>query len=350
MVNTKILFKLLPVLVILSLFFMVSCSANTAEFHETRLLFGTVVTLQAYGKNAKEGIRTAFDAGAEIERLMSAQLEDSELSKVNQQGLIAPVTVSPQTFFVASKALEYAKLSKGGFDPAIGKLVKLWGIGTDNARVPDAKELAPYINQALYQKVILDSSSNTIRLLDESCSLDFGGIAKGYAADEIKRILKENYGITSGILNLGGNVLAIGNKPDGKPWNVGIKDPYHPETSEIVGKVAVTDQSVVTSGTYERFFEQDSKIYHHIFDPRTGFPSDNSIMSVTIISNSSLAGDALSTSVFVMGKEKGLNLIETLPDIEAIVITKDKKIYTSSGIDETSFVLLDKEDYTYEKR
>ncbi|MDI3535253.1 MAG: FAD:protein transferase, partial [Thermosediminibacterales bacterium] len=189
-----------------------------------------------------------------------------------------------------------------------------------------------------YNSVLLNSKEKSIMLKKEEMMLDLGGIAKGYAADEVSKILKENH-VKHAIVNLGGNVLAYGNKPDGSKWRIGIQKPFAPR-GDYAGVVSVINKAVVTSGIYERYFEENGKIYHHILDPETGYPVENNLMSVTIITDKSIDADSLSTSVFAMGLKEGLNLIEKLDNTEAIFITKDSKIYLTSGL-KNSFKLTD---------
>ena len=174
-------------------------------------------------------------------------------------------------------------------------------------------------------------------------SIDLGGIAKGYAADEVKTILKRN-NIDNAIIDLGGNIYALGSAPDGPLWKIGIQDPLK-ERGEVVGALSLSNKSVVTSGGYERYFEKNGKIFHHIMNPKTGYPCSNGTISATIISDFSIDGDALATCVFVMGFEKGLRLLESQEGIDAILINNDREVFATSGIKD-SFTLLNKE-YSY---
>lgn len=327
---------------------LTSCLSTKTPYQETTLMLGTVITGSLYGKNAEPALKKAFQRGTEIEEKMSVKIDTSEVSKINMLAGKSSFSASPETFFVIQQAVDYANKSQGNFDPCIGHLIDLWGIGTDHAHIPKPEELLRYTNKNFYQSIQLDSANHTIFLTDPLSKLDLGGIAKGYTADEMKRIVTEDFGIKSGVLNLGGNILTIGTKPDGSDWVVGIKDPLAPTSTEVLGTIKVHDKSIVTSGNYERFFKQDGKIYHHILNPFTGFPAESGILSSTIISSSSLDGDALSTAVFILGKEKGLKLIESVKGIEAIIVTSDHKIYTSSGID-SSILSVTHKEYEYVK-
>lgn len=332
----------------------VGCGSSTSTtktdtpVEKTEQLLGTVITLKAYGDNATVAIDEAFERVKEIEDRMSSRITTSDVSKVNEMAGKEPVKVNPDTFFVIQKALDYAKLSEGAFDPAIGHIINLWGIGTDHAKVPSMDELNPYIKQALYNHIVLDKENSTIYLDDSKAQIDLGAIAKGYAGDEMKRILTE-HGITSALFNLGGNVLSIGTKPNGSNWVIGLQDPLNPERGTYIGKMVAPNKTIVTSGNYERYFIQDGIRYHHILDANTGFPSDNGVISATIITDASVDADALSTSVYILGLDKGMKLVESLDNVEAIFVTKDKEIFASSGVTDEIFTLTN-EEYTYEKR
>jgi len=196
-----------------------------------------------------------------------------------------------------------------------------------------------------YKDIISDKKNSTIMLGRTNQAIDLGAIAKGYTADEVKKVLLSNK-ISSAIINLGGNVYALGNKLDGTSWNIGIQNPLSTR-GEYLGTINVTDKSIVTSGNYERFFIKDGVRYHHIFDPKNGYPADKGVISTTIVSDKSIDGDALSTSTYILGLDKGLKLVESIKGVEGIFITNDKKVYVTPGLKD-SFELTDKE-FTYEK-
>ncbi|MHC1748375.1 MAG: FAD:protein FMN transferase [Cellulosilyticaceae bacterium] len=347
------------ILLVISLAFFscltVGCQSSTPKtavsdvpVEKTEQLLGTVITVKAYGDNATAAVEEAFNRVTEIENHMSPSIVESDVSKINQMAGVKPVKVNADTFFVIEKALAYAKLSNGAFDPAIGNIIKLWGIGTDHAKIPTDAELAPYIKQSLYHHIVLNKDTSEIYLDDAKAQIDLGAIAKGYSGDEMKRILTE-HGITSALLNLGGNVLSMGTKPNDKDWVVGLQDPLASDRGTYIGKMVAPNKTIVTSGNYERYFVKDNVRYHHIIDANTGFPSNNGVISATIITDTSIDADALSTSVYILGKDKGLALVESLDNVEAIFITQDKQIFASSGITDELFTLTSKE-YTYEKR
>lgn len=319
-------------------------NAQVQPLGETYFIFDTIVNVKIYDNRATakhlEEIGTLLK---EIDHRISRTDESSEIALVNAQSGIAPVQVSQETFDLVAKAIEYAKRTEGKFDPSIGKLVDLWNIGNEGAHVPAPEEIKAAIALCDYRKVIMNEGTREIFLQDKGMVIDLGSIGKGYAADEIYDYLAEQ-GFNSAIIDLGGNVFAMGKKPSGEKWNIGIQDPDQ-ERGNSIGVIQVDDQTIVTSGIYERFFIEDGKLYQHILNPMTGYPVDNNISSVTILTKRSTDADALSTSLFVLGVEDGLKFVENTPDTEVIFITKDKKLYATSGMKK----LLNKtnEEYTF---
>ena len=278
-------------------------------------------------KDPYEIIDGAFHLCTEYENKLSRTIEGSEIDQINHsQG--TPVTVSPDTAELISEALKYGALSEGSFDIAIAPLSSLWDFKAENPQVPDSSAIAEAVKHVDYRNIRLEG--NTVTLTDPDCALDLGAIAKGFIADKIAAYLKEQ-GVTSAMINLGGNVLAVGSRPDGTDFNVGIQKPFENQ-NVVLGVFTLSGKSVVTSGIYERFFRKDGKLYHHILNPDTGYPIENSLLSVTIISDTSTEGDALSTTCFILGLEKGMALIESLDNVEAIFVTDDMQEHYSSGI------------------
>ena len=261
---------------------------------------------------------------------MSSQLTSSEISKINNMAGKDYVKVSEDTFYVIKESIEFSKISNDTFDISIGPIIDLWSIGTDSAKVPSKEEISDKLSLVDYKNILLDENTHSVKLNKENMKIDLGGIAKGYAADKIYKYLKEE-NLESALINLGGNVYALGTKKNNEPFSIGIQDPTKPRGNSI-GNIKVSNKSVVTSGVYERYIEKNNKIYHHMINPHTGYPFENNLSSVTIISNNSMICDALSTTTFGLGLEKGMQLVENLDNVEAIFITKDKKIYLSSNL------------------
>ncbi len=304
---------------------------------QSQLHLGTVCTINLFDQGSTELYGQMFQKLKGIEQAFSVNLPDSAVSQINQSAGIAPVVVPQEVIYVLQEALRIAERTSGAFDPTIGPLVDLWDIGGDNSQVPSQQAIDHARSLVDWRLVEIDSQRGTVYLPKQGMALDLGGIAKGYAADELVAIAQEA-GIQQALFDLGGNIYAFGTKPDGTPWRVGVKDPAQPGGSPALA-LAVQDRSVVTSGMYERFFEQEGIRYHHILNPATGYPVWNDIQSVTIVSKSSLLADALSTSVFVLGREKGLALLES-EDAEGIIIGEDKLVYPTSGIaDQLSVVV-----------
>lgn len=293
----KILFILLP-------FILFSCDKKISPQFQTSL--GTVCFVNLYDDGKKSVYDEISKRISGIDNEFNVNNDNSEISNVNKNAKISPVKVSDDFAFVLKTALEAAELSDGDFNPALGKLIKLWGINTENAHVPKLPEIAEAKSHCDWKKIIFDEKNQMVFLDDEEMSLDFGAIAKGFAADEIAKICRER-NVRRAIIDLGGNVLAFGKKSENENWNVGIKNPDAPE-SEVSKVVSIEEGSVVTSGNYERYFIQDGKRYHHILDGKTGFPAESGLKSVTVICRKSIVADALSTTFFVAGKEKSLRL------------------------------------------
>jgi thiamine biosynthesis lipoprotein len=242
------------------------------------------------------------------------------------------VEVSPDTLFVLQRALDIGTATDGALDVAIGPLVKLWGVATDHPKVPSQKQIDALLPLISRQDIVLKDSQVFLR--KKGMIVDVGGIAKGFAADKAVEYLRAK-GVTSAIVDLGGNVYVIGGKPDGKggtrPWRIGIQDPYL-ERGAVLGTVSATDISLVTSGVYERKFTDPAtgKVYHHILDPKTGWPTDNGLVSVTVVNKSSIDCDGYA-KVIVLGLKRGWEVLQA-HHLEGIFVTADKKVYVTPGL------------------
>nr|WP_252722133.1 FAD:protein FMN transferase [Treponema socranskii] len=275
----------------------------------TEALMGTVCTVNAYDDGTKSLYDELFARLHEIDETFSVTIDSSEISAINKAAGERSVSVSSDTAYVVRSALAFAELTGGAFDPTVGPLVKLWGINTDHARVPAQSEIdavLPLINW----RDVSAADDNTVMLKRRGMALDLGGIVKGYAADELTKILKARK-VRRAIVDLGGNIFVYGKKKDGSPWRVGIKDPNDPEGVPAI-VLNVANSTIVTSGVYERFFTENGVRYHHILDVKTGYPAASGLLSSTIVCESSMAADALSTSVFVLGKEGGMELLHRI--------------------------------------
>ncbi len=300
----------------------------------TRSLMGTLMTITAYGpqESIDKRIDDAFSSIRELEKLLSVYDQKSELSRLKQEAVTHPLRVSGDTFRLIKESLRVAELTGGAFDPTVGPLIALWKRSAQEDRLPTREELDKARAQVDFRKVKLEASDSSVRLLPPIASLDLGGIAKGAAAEAACRVLAFK-GIKSALADAGGDIFALGTKPEGEPWIVGIQDPF--DRGKIMLKLGVSDQAVVTSGNYYRYFEIRGQRYSHIIDPRTGWPAD-AAPSVTVIAPKGAQADALATAVSVLGVEAGLKLIETLPDTECLFITGNEESYKlirSSGFE-----------------
>lgn len=291
----------------------------------TGTYFDTVVQIEVWGAD-QDMIEHCRKMCETYEQMLSATIKTSEISRINNAGG-EPVSVSDDTAELIEKGIEYGEISGGLFDITIAPASGLWNF-TDNEdkTLPDPDELAEAVSHIDYRCVHVDG--NTVVLTDPEAQIDLGGIAKGYIADRLKEYL-EGEGIEHALIDLGGNMLALGGRYDGTDFRIGLQKPFA-ETGTAMAALSINDQSVVTSGDYERYFEKDGMIYHHILDPSTGYPVQNDLDQVTIISDRSVDGDALSTTCFAMGLEDGMELIRSLDGVEAIFVTKDGEIHTSS--------------------
>ncbi len=309
-------------------------------------LLGTFIQMKVRAVNPEEKIEQAMELIDEIEADMSLNLEDSEINKINNAAGKEAVAVSEATFEVVSSAVEYAQLSDGRFDPTVGPLVELWDISSGGreveageSQVPSASEINEKLELIAYDMVDLDSSTNEIYLQQEGMKLDIGGIAKGYAADVVIDYLTESQA-QGGYISLGGSVAVFGEKEGDSAWQVGIQDPLSTRGS-VVASVELSDLAVDTSGNYERYFMEDGVRYHHIVSTDNGYPVDAGVISATILSESSMEADALSTIVFTSGVDRGLDLIAEIDGVETMIITDEQEVYLSDGIEEEIEILND---------
>ena len=320
---------------LLSANLLLSGCSRTADEPVTKsgFYFNTVISVSIYEKGSEELLDDCFALAQKYEGYFSNTIPDSDISKINDAGG-APVTVHDETIELLKTGIAYGDLSGGKFDITIGRLSDLWDISTkalldqtDASMIPSDADIQTALATVDYREIQIDG--NTVTLQNPDTRIDLGGIAKGYIADQMKAYLNQK-GITSGYINLGGNVLALDGKPDGSDYNIGIQKPFA-QNGEAITSVKIKDQSVVSSGIYERYFKVGDKIYHHILDPKTGYPYKNNLLGVSIVCDSSTEADALSTTCFAMGLDDGLKYIEGIKGAEALFITDDYEIHYSSG-------------------
>lgn len=337
------------------IFVLTSCAKNadTAPVTQTDFALDTVISITIYDTQKRDVLDKCFARCKEYEALFSATREDSEVWEINHSDGM-PVKVSFETASLIQSALYWCEKSGGVLDLTMLPVAEEWHIREQMTRmsenpdyeyyIPDGstlKELlchVDYTNAVIYDEQgkivgyddpLSDQISYSVQLLDADAAIDLGFIAKGYIADKLKEFMLSE-GIESGVISLGGNILLIGEKPDRSPFHIGIQKPFG-DAGEVITTVDKTDTSVVSSGCYERYFfdDADGRIYHHIFDTKTGTPVQNELFGVTIICNSSLQGDALSTYCYILGLEDGLKLVQSLEDVEAVFVTDDYEVIRS---------------------
>ena len=312
--------------------FLTACSAQQDVLTGNTFALDTIIELKlyAYPREDQDSLmQDAFDQIEQLENTLSAHVEGSDIDRLNQNAGVQPTKVSDLTYRVLSDSLQFSYLTDGLFDVTAGPLIDLWAIDPPDGHYPTQAELDETLPLIDYRKLSF-LGDNQIELEDKGMLLNLGAIAKGTIADEIKAYLLSR-GVTSALINLGGNVLAVGSKPDDSSFVIGIQDPSS-ERGEYLLSIHIDDESVVSSGDYERYFEYEGKIYHHILNPKTGFPAETNIKQVTIVTKNSQTADGLSTSVLLLGVQKGIQLIESLEGVEAILITKDHYIYLTEGL------------------
>jgi thiamine biosynthesis lipoprotein len=310
------------------------CAAAAEPVASSRTdLLGTLCRITTWGK-AEKAVSAAFDRIRTIDERMSANRSSSEVSRINAAAGVSAVAVSADTFAVIREAIAFSKLGNGRFDLTVGPLVKLWGIGTDDARIPDPAEISAARDLVNWRDVTLSNADSTVSLRRAGMAIDLGAIAKGYAADEAAVVLAAQ-GVKTALIDLGGNVLTLGAKPDGSPWRIGLQDPDPavPRGTHISVLEFGGSRAVVTSGTYERYFVRDGVRYHHLLDTATGAPVRNGLVAVTIFTTRSITADGYSTLVFASGLDRGRALVEASGGaVEALFFTDRFEVYVTPGI------------------
>lgn len=332
--------KKLSIMILVLLLFIVGCVQNgnpeegfTRNPHsDTRFMLNTVSTVRIFNEDKEEVLDQVFAHIKSYENILTMHEAGSEIDEVNQNAGIKPVKVSEEVFNLVELSIEHAQLSEGLFDVSIGVLTSLWNIGSSDARKPSQAEIDEVLPLVGYEKIELHREDLTIFLQEKGMKIDLGGIAKGYIVDKAAEFLVE-HGVTAAVIDLGGDIFVVGNNIHGNPWNIGVQNPFLGR-GQIIGTVKAVNQSIVTSGVYERVFEEDGVDYHHLLNPFDGYPFMNDLAGVSIVSETSAEGDALSTAAFGMGLEKGLEFIEAYEGAEAVFIGYDRKIYITSGLEE----------------
>ena len=307
-----------------ALLFLTGCSAESSPepVQGTFFAMDTVMDFTIYGESGL--IDQSESLIASLESLVSVTDTGSELYAINQTG---SGTLTGKASSLMEQALEICRRTDGALDLSIYPIVRAWGFTTGSYQVPDEAEIQALLPLVDYRKIQYDAADGDVTL-PEGMKIDLGSVAKGYAGQLVAQMLRE-HGVQSALLNLGGNVQTVGAKPDGSPWQIGIKDPQGEDAMMVL---SVEDQAVVTSGGYERYFEQDGQTYWHIMDPSTGHPADSGLISVTIVGDEGVVCDGLSTALFVMGLEKAADLWAQSGDFEAVFATASGEVYITEGL------------------
>lgn len=293
----------------------------------------TLVTINVVSdseKTAETAMDRAFSEIDKLDKLLNFFSEKSELSGINKKAGIAPVAVSQDTLDLIEKSLQASEKTGGAFDATIGPVVSLWDFPNNPVKPPPAASIREKLKLVNYKWVVIDKAKSTVFLKEKGMLLDLGGIAKGYAADRAVEALKGR-GIKSGLVSVAGDIKAFGLKPDGGEWLVGIKNPRQKDREdEIIATVRLRDTAISTSGDYERYFIAAGKRYHHIIDPKTGYPAEG-CQSVSIVTKDGFNTDAFSTGIFVLGPEKGIQTLREL-GFEGVIRDNRGNIQITPGL------------------
>jgi len=311
----------LSVIILIGLYFGITLK-KPKFLKSTQIIMGTTVEISIYPPDEK-ALEEAFNEIKKVDTLMSIYKEDSEISSLNRQG---EMEVSLETLEVIKKALEVSGITRGAFDITCKPLINLWKKAKKEMKVPGEEEINKALSLVGYEKIIL--KGNLVSFKEKGMQIDLGGIAKGYAVDKAIEVLKKK-GIKRALVNAGGDLYALGESPERGKWQIGIQDPR--DQDKIFSVIKLKDKGVATSGDYRRYFTIEGKRYSHIVNPKTGQTVKDVPMSVTIIAPEATTADALATGVFVLGPEKGIELINTLPEIEGMIISDGMKVKTSRG-------------------
>jgi thiamine biosynthesis lipoprotein len=300
------------------------------QIQESRILMGTQVDVLVRAKDrraAERGLRQCFKEMERIQKLMDVHQPESQLSQLNRWAGDFWVAPHRDILYVIQRSLETSRLTEGAFDVTMGPLIALWREARKAGVPPSQDSVRHALGHVGYSFLEVDTRGGRIRFRRKGMSLDLGGIAKGFALDRAAAALREE-GIEQALLNAGGDVVALGGKGD-RPWTIGIRDPRDPKG--LMGTLKVRGMAVMTSGDYERFFLHQGRRYHHILDPRTGYPARGCI-SVTVVGPDATRADALATAAFVLGPRRGLALLEMVAGIEGIVVDEEERTFISSGL------------------
>lgn len=316
---------------------------NNDTVTRSDFLLDTFVSVTLYGESDETLLDKPFEKIEELNKSLNSFDTGSDLALIKENAGVQPVKVSDATYRIIEQGIEYSQLSGGYFDATAGPLIDLWGIHSPEVKEAPSLELIAEAQKRIdYKKIVLNPEDKSVFLTDPGMIINLGSVSKGYIADEVMAVIKAE-GVEHAIVNLGGNVLVMGGKADGSDFGVGVEDPKNPGEG-YVGVLSIKDGSIVTSGDYQRYFtDAAGKKYHHILDPFTGYPADSGLTQVTVVTPASIDGDGLTTTLFLLGLDKGMELVKSMSGVEAIFVTTDNQIVATQGLkdafvfDETNY-------------
>ncbi|MGI5838163.1 MAG: FAD:protein FMN transferase [bacterium] len=297
----------------------------------TGFMMDTIFEITAYGPagEALQAATAALDEVRRLEDLLSAHIAMSDVARINAAAGQDAVPVSPETIWLLEQSLAFSARTEGAFDVTVKPLIDVWGIGKKEDYIPTPDEVAAALALIGYHRVEIDSAAKTVFLPEAGMGIDLGAVAKGYAVDRAAAVLQEK-GVSAGIVNGGGNIRVLGQKPDGSDWRIAVRDPRIEGGTAVV--LSLADKAIATSGDYERYFIKDNQRYHHLFDPATGEPAAGGIISATVVADSAMEADILSTAVFVLGPDDGLAAVGQMEAADAFIIRSDGSTVESPGL------------------
>ncbi len=297
---------------------------RACSVRESRVSMGTILTLELEAADAEEAsliVGRCWDEADRLEKIFSRYDPESELSRINREAAAGPVPVSEEMLEVLSRSIEISRLTGGAFDVTVGPLLEVWGMfPRREGKVPGPEEIAAALSRVGWEKIVLEPEGRTVRFLTPGLEIDLGALAKGYVVDRLASLLTGN-GVENALVNAGGDIYCLGEHPGGRGWRIGVEHPRR--EGEVLAVLELRGRAVATSGDYRNYFIQQSRRYSHIIDPRTGEPARTGVMESTVLAADCLTADGLATALFVLGPERGLEVIKSDPDWEGLVIVEE---------------------------
>lgn len=337
------LFSMLLLIIILILFMFLKVDSSESSFESTNMAMGTYVHQTVYGKHAEEAAERTIQEINNLENLISWRIETSDIAKINQSAGKEWIDVDKKTIDILTKSLEVSKKSMGSLDSTILPISCLWGFDTDQMRVPSDEDIQKTLLKVNYRNLKVNHETNKVKLFKENTGINLGAVGKGAACDEAIKTYKKA-GAKSGIIAVGGSVGVFGTKPNKADWRIAIRDPYKgTDDSNSIAILEVKRGFVSTSGAYEKNFYDNGKFYHHILDPKTGYPSNSDLLSVSVLHENGLITDLLSTACYVLGRENSQEILKNY-GASAVFVDKEKHVYVTDNIKNN--IIITNEEYS----